>query len=187
MHRTIIGETLARVLISRITKIAWRAIIINKSELGKPYVSKTNIEFNVSHSGNWIVCGVALKKIGVDIERIEPIDFNIVKHYFTEKEEADLYNLQPESRKAYFYELWTLKESYLKAQGIGLNIALNSFSVRAKHPEQIHFEGLDSRGIRFRMYNQFDHYKMAVCSADGSFPDRVAVLTWDELYGMTQL
>ncbi|HZJ82440.1 MAG TPA: hypothetical protein VFD57_01375 [Clostridia bacterium] len=46
--------------------------------------------FNVPHSGNWGVCVEANNPVGMDIERIKAVDFNIAKRFFTKKEYRNL-------------------------------------------------------------------------------------------------
>ena len=66
--------------------------------------------------------------IGVDIEKIQLIDLKVAQRFFSEKEYEDLIAKTSSERIAYFYDLWTLKESLTKTLGIGLTIPLNSFS-----------------------------------------------------------
>ena len=49
------------------------------SDFGKPYLNSQPYKFNVSHSGDWVVCSVGNSKIGVDIEEIKNIDINAWK------------------------------------------------------------------------------------------------------------
>jgi 4'-phosphopantetheinyl transferase len=46
--------------------------LLKISEYGKPYVSGNKIHFNISHSGNYLICGVSNYEIGVDIECVNP-------------------------------------------------------------------------------------------------------------------
>lgn len=85
--------------------------------------------FNISHSGNWVVCAVDSESVGIDVERIKPINLNIAKRFF-DREEFDYIMKQPESsRLDAFYETWTLKESYIKAIGTGFHKTPGSFCV----------------------------------------------------------
>jgi 4'-phosphopantetheinyl transferase len=45
--------------------------------------------FNISQSGNWVVCATDNHPVGIDIEQIQPIDFQIVNSYFSKKEIQD--------------------------------------------------------------------------------------------------
>lgn len=116
---------------------AWR---FKYGEKGKPSLVaeqqlKTGLNFNISHSKEHLliaVCQIEGKQVqlGVDIEHARSstnID-SIMKHYFSDKELADLLELSKEEQRERFFDLWALKESYIKATGKGLATSLRSFS-----------------------------------------------------------
>lgn len=102
---------------------------------GKPRLadefSYLNIHFNLSHSEDLVVLalgdglGVRLN-LGVDVECIHRPVFSIAlaKRYFAEAEWVDLMRLTEQLRIKRIAQLWTLKESYLKASGLGLRMPL---------------------------------------------------------------
>ena len=98
---------------------------------GKPMLAESALplEFNLSHSGDCVVLGVSHRghPIGVDIEiqRRRPF-LRLARRYFAASEIADLERLPSESSTARFYQYWTLKEAWVKAQGRGLWAALDS-------------------------------------------------------------
>ena len=67
--RTVAGEMLARKAIAEWGGIAPESITFGTKEHGKPYAKDLAVEFNVSHSGDMVVCAVDDKPIGIDIER----------------------------------------------------------------------------------------------------------------------
>jgi 4'-phosphopantetheinyl transferase len=99
-----------------------------------------NIHFNISHAGEWVLCAISNTEIGIDIELIQPIDLDIAKYYFSEVEYMDLQRKEGAEKVSYFFDLWTLKESYIKARGMGLSIPLKDFCIRITH-EGITFSG----------------------------------------------
>lgn len=116
---------------------AWR---FEYGEKGKPSLVaeqqlKTGLNFNISHSKEHLLVAVCQREgkrvqLGVDIEHARSstnID-SIVKHYFSDKELADLLKLSKELQRERFFDLWALKESYIKATGRGLATSLRSFS-----------------------------------------------------------
>ena len=98
---------------------------------GKPFVSSDNtlsLTFNLSHSGNRVVFAVSKNQdLGVDLELIKKdrAILKIAERYFSPSETRELRNLPKASQVKRFYELWTLKESVLKACGYGLSRGLS--------------------------------------------------------------
>lgn len=99
-----------------------------RTEKGRPYLSPSyrwKGDFNVSHSGEWILSGISQSgKIGVDIERITPIDMSISHHCFTPEEHHYYDQLSLDEAMLFFYKIWTLKEAFLKNIGQGLSYPL---------------------------------------------------------------
>ena len=79
---------------------------------GKPVVE--GLFFNISNSGKYVICAVADKAVGVDIEKISEYNENIPKRFFARKE-CEYLSAQPEANKnKEFFRIWTIKESYIK-------------------------------------------------------------------------
>lgn len=94
---------------------------------GRPYF-KCKIDFNISHSGQYVVCAVSDSNIvGIDIEEIKPIDINDFKNYWQAKELEAINNSPDQGGKFYCY--WTRKEAVVKADGGGLSIPLREIDV----------------------------------------------------------
>jgi 4'-phosphopantetheinyl transferase len=99
------------------------------SQFGKPFLSNQtqSLFFNISHSDCCSVCAFNSSEIGLDIERIKPIEFRDFFSVFTRREQEIITNSA--SPIASFYTIWTRKESVVKAQGSGLTNYLNEFCV----------------------------------------------------------
>lgn len=100
-------------------------------EHGKPFLPRSPLRFNLSHSGDRVLLGVALhREIGVDIEErrpgIEVLD--IARHYFSSGERAFVERSRPREEDA-FFRIWACKEAYMKAKGMGFSLPPNSFDV----------------------------------------------------------
>lgn len=88
------------------------------TDSNRPYFH-SDLDFNTAHSGDIVICG-GLKngRIGIDIEKIKPLDINVFEHYFTSNEWR-LIN-ESENKLFAFYRLWTRKEALVKAIGTGV-------------------------------------------------------------------
>lgn len=93
---------------------------------GKPYLKNQSINFNISHSGDYVVLATANREIGVDIEKIADYPDKIVIRCFTSLEREWM---KQEKETEAFYRLWTAKESVMKASGFGLSLPPEVFSV----------------------------------------------------------
>lgn len=180
--RTLFADLMIRNIIVNKTRLRNEEIAFSKNEYGKPSLDNSNVfHFNLSHSGNWVVCAVDEQPVGIDVEEISPIDLDISKNYFSKGEHSDL--LSKPDKIAYFFTLWTLKESYIKIVGKGLSLPLNSFSIRFKDDKEIRIdaEGRILQDIFFSQYNIDKKYKMAVCAHNKRFPETIIPVTIREL------
>ena len=85
------------------------------SEKGKPFAENVDAFFNISHSGNLVVCAVSDKEIGIDIEKIREINPRVCEK-FAAPDEIEYINSKPNG----LFEIWVLKEAYFKCTGSGL-------------------------------------------------------------------
>jgi 4'-phosphopantetheinyl transferase len=101
---------------------------IQYTKYNKPYFEDDLIHFNISHSGNIIVCAITDKsEIGIDIEIITNIEIGDFKSQFTENEWNKI--VLSNNKKEAFFDYWTQKEAVVKAYGYGLTIPLKSFEI----------------------------------------------------------
>ena len=99
---------------------------------GKPALHGRKLEFNLSHSGSFALVAVtAHRPIGVDVERMREAisSHSIARQYFSPVEVAELETVPSEQRELAFFTCWTRKEAFIKAQGLGLSLPLDSFDV----------------------------------------------------------
>ena len=95
---------------------------------GKPRAVGDKVHFNVSHSGRYVACAVADVPVGIDIEA-EGENLDLLAAVAM-PEEREVFSCMPEGeREALFCRMWTAKESYMKAVGLGMSIPPESFRV----------------------------------------------------------
>ncbi len=139
-------------LTGKISNVKW-----DTDENGKLYLTEHNgIYVNLSHSGDYAVCAVSDVPVGVDIQHCRECDMKMANRFFTAEEAEFIKNSA--DRNDVFFEIWTKKESFVKAVGKGLAIPLNSFSVLA---DKIEYDGAV---YRFKEYSVSQSgYKLFVC------------------------
>lgn len=102
--------------------------VFDTGKYGKPYLKNySDVHFNLSHSQKYVACGVSDSPVGVDIEYIHDVDLNLAKQFFNGFEYE--YILNNSNKTKAFFELWVLKESYMKMTGLGFRLALNEFCI----------------------------------------------------------
>jgi 4'-phosphopantetheinyl transferase len=115
-------------------KICFRASRFGKPELVEPELpdddASSSIRFSLTHSRRIAVVAVAHgQPVGVDAEDVRPIEPEVAGTHFSAKEISDLRGLHGDAWLDGFYRCWTRKEAILKAEGVGLHRALDSFDV----------------------------------------------------------
>ena len=137
-HRYLVTRALVRAALSRYVAIEPRDWTFAADAYGRPRITNVDrraqrISFNISHTNSLILLGVTCDRaLGVDVEnyctRNALID--IADRFFAPEEVGELQALPGERQRERFFEYWTLKESYIKARGMGLSIPLGQFSFR---------------------------------------------------------
>ncbi|HUE99361.1 MAG TPA: 4'-phosphopantetheinyl transferase superfamily protein [Anaerolineales bacterium] len=109
-----------------------RELSFSVTQHGKPVLPEHELEFNLSHSGDFALIAIARgHRVGVDVEHIrEGISSQVIaRQYFSQAEFAELQSLPTRQKETAFFTCWTRKEAYIKAQGLGLSFPLESFDV----------------------------------------------------------
>ena len=119
----IISRAVLRILLGRYLSVNPTDIRFNSTQNQKPVLQNLNpqnLNFNVSHSGDWILIALALNPIGIDLEQIDTsfTDQNLLDFSFSSSEKNYIQAAVSPSKN--LYKLWTRKEALLKATGKGL-------------------------------------------------------------------
>jgi 4'-phosphopantetheinyl transferase len=143
---------------------------IKYGEHGKPY-AKEGPHFNISHSGSYALLVVDDEPVGIDIEKWFEDDFATLASFsFHEEEQA---NLGDNPSQKVFFDIWTLKESYIKMMGAGFSMDTKSFCVEVEG--QLARIKSDSRA-RLRLYG-WKGYSVAVCSTHSDWPEEISAVS----------
>ncbi|MNN17677.1 4'-phosphopantetheinyl transferase sfp [compost metagenome] len=182
--RTLSADILSRLLICDQLGINNREISFTCNQNGKPMLQgSNNLHFNNSHSGQWVLSAISDDPVGVDVERIRELDLDLAKHCFSEQEYHDLNDLGDDQIKLdYFYDLWTLKESYIKAVGLGLSMPLSSFTIR-KAKDMIQLQTNNAlNNCFFKQYTIDPKYKISLCAQRENIKEDLVLISEDEMY-----
>lgn len=155
---------------------------LDNASHGKPYLTsyvdqkgvlhtEPKLHFNLSHSGERVMCAISDQAVGCDVEKVKDGKLLVAKRFFTSQEYEELCALQSkEQQSQLFFRYWTLKESYMKATGLGLVLSPESFCVN---------KGNQILGYYFREYDLSDGYCYAVCGQTDCFAETICF--WDHL------
>ena len=130
---------------------------IARTIVGKPYFPEyPELHFNISHCRGLAVVLLSDRECGVDAERRRPLREKIVNRVFSPEEQAAL--TASDDPDMLFTRLWTLKESYVKAIGIGVSYPLQEVTF-ALHGDAVQSNRQDA--VFFHM--TMEDYAISVC------------------------
>lgn len=120
-----------------------------KTPSGKPYLEGAPFFFNLSHSGECVVCALSDGEVGVDVERIASHSERTLYRFCGERIESSREQMR----------LWTRYESYGKMTGIGIPYPVGS-----------------EKDCFFKEYTELDRYYVTVCAKKDEFADHLILL-----------
>jgi 4'-phosphopantetheinyl transferase len=183
-HRDLVTRALVRSVLSRyrpeVDPASWQ---FSTNAYGRPEVAGTRqqppLHFNLSHTDRLIVCLVGrAREIGVDVEHVGRVVLaeDIAERFFSPTEVRDLWALPAEVRRDRFFDLWTLKEAYIKARGLGLQLPLDQFSFHLDTGQAIRISfgpriRDDPRSWQFSLFRLTTGHRVAVALRRREAPD----------------
>lgn len=89
-------------------------------------------------------------EFGCDIKYMDSINLKLAERFFCKSEYEFIMEHQERERKAAFYRIWTIKESFMKAVGSGLMLPMDEFLYKISQSREIIVErtGLAQMGVR---------------------------------------
>lgn len=179
-----LGEWLVRSLLLRFFHLQPGDYSLEKGKHGKPCLGGTAIPafFNLSHSGDYIVCAISEREVGVDIEKIGNARLAVAKRFFHPEEIRKLDGEPIECRDDLFFTYWSVKESFLKYIGTGLTCPLSSFWVVTDESNDIKISSENGIGTPYIYPCKIDpQYKCFVCSEGREKPEVIHITEWTDL------
>ena len=102
---------------------------------GKPFIVTPTVtpalSFSVANTSGLVACVVNRERhVGIDVEGVRSeVPFGVVERCWSREERATFDGLVPADQGRRFVEMWTAKEAYAKARGLGLSIDLRHVEI----------------------------------------------------------
>jgi 4'-phosphopantetheinyl transferase len=175
------AHALTRAALSRCGDLAPQQWRFQDGAGGKPSLAadagSPALIFNLSHTHGLVACAIAAGgDVGIDVEGIDRRigAEQVAARFFSSSEQAGLARCPAGERAKRFFDLWTLKEAYIKALGHGLSHSLSTFGFELNEPGSIGFmppPDVDVAMWQFALFEPTDRHRMAV--AVRGEPDRI--------------
>lgn len=179
--RYLVTRAMVRTVLSRYAPLPPDAWTFSKNDYGRPAIADAIISdeplarglaFNLSHTRGLIALAVARgRDLGVDVENlsIRNISLDVADRFFSTIEVEDLARVPAHAQQKRFFEYWTLKESYIKARGMGLSLPLDGFSFEFPHRDAVRISidpDFEDRAERWSFWQcrPSADYLMAICA-----------------------
>lgn len=182
-HRYLVTRALVRTTLSQYAPVAPEQWSFSPNPFGRPEIANDDaasgrVSFNLSHTKSLIVLGVTCDNaLGVDVENVHVrrAACEVADRFFSPVEVGALRALPPEGQHQRFFEYWTLKESYIKARGMGLSIPLDQFHFNFQGERQVSISlapELNDRSARWRFWQlqPSAHHLVALCVERSDHP-----------------
>lgn len=185
----LLTRALVRTTLSRYAEVDPRDWRFQPGSHGRPELSHPALpwlRFNLTNTHGLVACVVARgRDAGVDAEYLDRRGqtVEIADRFFAPQEVAELRSLPADAQRDRFFDYWTLKESYIKARGLGLSIPLDQFAflLGKEGPVRIACDprlGDRSEDWQFAQYRPTPQHKVAVGIRRGDGPELDVRVSW---------
>ena len=155
--RCMIGGLLVQMQLAKQLQCEPTELNYHVNKFGKYELTNHNLHFNLSHAGQYVICAISDRLVGVDIEEKQSRDFSSFQSVWTEREK-DFFQVD---KMEDFYYLWTAKESYVKWLGTGLATDLKTVDI---DHNGIVYQNRKIASARVQTIKVDSQYQCAVCS-----------------------
>ena len=140
----------------------------------KEYGVKEQAAFNLSHSGDFVLCSVDTDgglntQVGCDIEKIKEANMKVAGRFFCPSEYEEILRQESAAEKSdVFYRFWVLKESFMKATRQGMALDMKSFEIGLGCPPVLKRKPDEFPRSYYYCEYKLDGvpYKISVCSTE---------------------
>lgn len=136
-RRFVNARATMRIILGKYLNIAPERLEFNYNAHGKPEVINVqNLQFNISHSKDLALLAVGKGiPMGVDIEYYSSRPYEgLAQHSFSEQEYHEFLRAPQPLKAAVFFHIWSQKEAFIKACGLGLSYPTKDFTVPTVMP-----------------------------------------------------
>jgi len=164
------GRWLLRGVVGPLSGVAPAALVVRESERGALAVASDGGWYvNLSHTDGLVALAVSATPVGVDVEDRHRVGrtVELADRFFAPSEARALRALPADRQRDRFFDLWTLKEAYIKARGLGLAIPLASFAFDLDAPTLGFGTETEPDAARwqFARLDPTPRHRLAVCRA----------------------
>lgn len=132
-EQAIVGRAVLRIFLAGYLGYEPKDIIFASTGMGKPVLpNNPGLYFNLSHShGLGLIALSNSVEIGVDVEKVRLIENSLflAERFFSPWESHTLSQQPSPEMQSIFFQAWTRKEAFLKANGHGLGFGLDRVEV----------------------------------------------------------
>ena len=168
-HEYLVTRALCRGVLATYTGVAPADLVFTRSAYGQPVLDPPGaLRFNLTNTVHLVACGISMHgaALGIDAEPLARGDdiLGIADSVFTAHERGDLARLPLEARRLQAVRLWTLKEAYMKARGMGMSLPPTTFEVGFdEHPHLRHVDDGDLPSRWELTTREVDDHLLATC------------------------
>lgn len=138
---------------------------ILKGAHGKPYLKDyPRIHYNISHCRGLAAVAVGDSPVGIDVERVRPYRETLPEKVLSKAELRQMEAAGKDGKTELFFRFWTLKESYVKAEGCGITVPLKEISFQIGKNGAV---SCDRPGWKFWQRDMAEGCILSACVAGG--------------------